>query len=311
MRIDRSHFPWLLCTLATTLLAGLLYAANYHPQRLPFHLALPAFLGDAPPVRRAVGATPLGLIFGTLTFAIFLFASALGIRRRQRLLPLGNIRVWLKAHIWLSVLTVPLVLFHCGFHVGGTHAQWLVVLYSVVMASGFIGLVFQQFMPGLMKDRLPREVIFEQIPRLRGQLLAAAEEMRQDLRARERTAPSEAVHGTLAVAKDPSLRVLTQFLDETCLPYLAAARGERMRLGDADTASGVFRAVRASLSANWHPQVEALEQWCQERRWMDVQTRLQHWLHGWLLIHVPASFALLVFTVWHACAALRFLIVSS
>jgi hypothetical protein len=31
-----------------------------------------------------------------------------------------------------------------------------------------------------------------------------------------------------------------------------------------------------------------------------LQTKLHHWLHGWLLIHVPFSFALLVFTFWHA-----------
>lgn len=308
MRIDRSHFSWLLFTLAATALAALLYAANFHPHRLPFHLPLPGFLGEAPPAREARGSTPLGLIFGTLAFAIFLFASALGIRKKQRLWPIGHVRFWMKAHIWLTVLTVPLVLFHCGFHVGGRHAQWLMVLYVVVMVSGFVGLVLQQFMPALMKDRLPREVVFEQIPRLRGQLFAAASEIRESLRAREPRAPSEA--HAVAVAEDPSVRVLAQFLDDDCLPYLAARRGGRMRLGEAGTAAGIFRSTRVSVAAEWRPKVDALEQWCSERRWMDVQTRFQHWLHGWLLVHVPASFALLIFTAWHAWAALRYLVPS-
>ena len=182
-------------TLVATALAALLYAANFHPYRLPFRLPLPAFLGDAPPARQATGATPLGLIFGAMAFAIFLFASALGIRKKERLWPIGNVRLWLKAHIWLTVLTVPLVLFHCGFYVGGRHAQWLMGLYVVVMASGFIGLALQQFMPSLMKDRLPREVVFEQIPHLRSRLLAAATEMRENLRASERRGPSEVAGG--------------------------------------------------------------------------------------------------------------------
>ena len=310
MRIDRSHFSWLLFTLAATALAALLYVANFHPHRLPFHLPLPGFLGDAPPAREARGSTPLGLIFGSLAFAIFLFASALGIRKKQRLWPIGNVRFWLKAHIWLTILTVPLVLLHCGFHVGGLHARWLMVLYVVVMVSGFVGLALQQFMPGLMKDRLPREVVFEQIPRLRGQLFAAAAEIRESLRARERRAPSEAHAATVAVAEDPSVRVLAQFLDDDCLPYLAARRGGRMRLGEASTAAGIFRSTRVNVAAEWRPKVDALEQWCSERRWMDVQTKFQHWLHGWLLVHVPASFALLIFTAWHAWTALRYLVPS-
>ena len=309
MRIDRSHFPWLLFTLAVTALAALLYLANFHPHRLPFHLPLPAFLGEAPPTRQAVGATPLGLIFGAIAFGIFLFASALGIRKKQRLWPIGHVQFWLKAHIWLSILTVPLVLFHCGFRIGGLHAQWLMALYVVVMISGFVGLALQQFMPRWMKHRLPREVVFEQIPRLRSELVAAAAEMRESLRASERRAPSEARAATVVVTEDPSVRALAQFLDDDCLPYLAAERGHHMRLGETGPAALVFRSLKLGVAAEWRPKVDALEQWCHERRWMDLQTKFQHWLHGWLLVHVPASFALLVFTAWHAWGALRFLVI--
>ena len=295
-------------TLAATLLAALLYAANYHPKSLPFHIPLPAILGEVPPVRHTVGATPLGLAFGTLAFSIFLFASALGLRKKLRLWPAGHVRLWLKAHIWLSILTIPLILFHCGFQFGGIQARWLLVLYAVVMLSGFLGLALQQFMPGLMKERLPREVIFEQIPRLRGQLLASATEMREGLRAY--TAVSAGRPEGVAVAEEPSLQTLARFLDEACLPYLAAPRGERLPLGKSRESGGIFRVVRANVSDDWLSQVDTLEQWCRERRLMDLQTKLHHWLHGWLLVHVPTSFALLVFTVWHACASLRFLILS-
>jgi hypothetical protein len=309
MRIDRSHFSWLLFTLVATALSTLLYIANFHPRSLPFHLPLPAFLGEAPPTRQAPGATPLGLIFGSVAFAIFLFASALGIRKKQRVWPMGNVRFWLKAHIWLTILTIPLVLFHCGFRIGGHHAQWLVVLYVIVMASGFFGLALQQFIPRMMKDGLPREVVFEQIPHLRGQLFAAAAGIRESLLARERSAASEAHTAEVAVAADPSIRVLVQFLDEDCLPYLAAPHGGHLRLGETGMATGVFRSIRLSVATEWRSDVDALEQWCNERRWMDLQTKFQHWLHGWLLVHVPASFALLVFTAWHAWAALQFLVI--
>ena len=54
-------------------------------------------LGEAPPLRNTYGGTPLGLIFGSVAFLIFLFASALGIRKKQRTWPIGSVQFWLKA----------------------------------------------------------------------------------------------------------------------------------------------------------------------------------------------------------------------
>ncbi len=307
----------LFVSLATAA-AALLYLANFHPHRVPFRL--PAFFGEVPPARHTHGGTPLGLIFGSVAFAIFLGVSMLGIRKKQRVWPIGNVRLWLKVHIWLSTLTLPLVLFHCGFRLGGAHTMGLMILYFVVMGSGFFGLALQQFMPRLMKERLPREVVFEQIPHMRGVLFEAAAKVRQDIRELEKSAermlePAAVAAGTSepemtadSAAPDlPSLRALGQFLDTECLPYLAAKRGHRQRLGDARTAAGFFRMLRANVAAQWQPKVGDFERWCDERRTMDLQTRYQHWLHGWLVIHVPLSFGLLVFTAWHAWVAVHFI----
>jgi hypothetical protein len=39
---------------------------------------------------------------------------------------------------------------------------------------------------------------------------------------------------------------------------------------------------------------------CEERRQLGEQQRLHRWLHGWLLIHVPVSWTLLVLVLVHA-----------
>jgi hypothetical protein len=36
------------------------------------------------------------------------------------------------------------------------------------------------------------------------------------------------------------------------------------------------------------------------------QVRLHHWLHDWLLFHIPLSFALLLLGAVHAVMALRY-----
>ena len=37
-----------------------------------------------------------------------------------------------------------------------------------------------------------------------------------------------------------------------------------------------------------------------------MQKRLQHWLHGWLLVHVPLSMALLLLALVHTVVSLRY-----
>jgi hypothetical protein len=309
MRIDRSHLPWALIVALTSAVCAVLYVANFFPARLPFSIRLPAFLGDAPPSRNTFGGTPLGLIFGSFAFAIFLFASALGIRKKKRLWPLGSVQLWLKAHIWLSVLTIPLVFFHCGFRFGGMHTSLLMILYGVVMISGFVGLALQQVLPRLMAERLSREVVFEQIPHLRAMLAEAAKARRASIVAAGPAVMAPAAPaGTPPGAEEPSIQVLAEFLDEECIPYLSVRRGERHRLGDERVAAEAFRVLRLNIDPKWKPETERWEGWCHERREMDLQTRMQHWLHGWLVVHVPVSFALLVFTAWHACVAVSLIV---
>ncbi len=325
MRIDRSHTPWLIFVVLATIGSAVLYIANFFPQRLPFDLTLPAFFGEVPPLRNTFGGTPLGLVFGSIAFLIFLFASALGIRKKKRLWRIGSVQFWLRAHIWLTLFTVPLVLFHCGFRTGGPHTSWLLVLYGIVMVSGFFGLALQQFMPRLMKERLPREVVFEQVPHIRGLLFEASLKLRKEITdlekaarekpepaavAAEKTVPGSSTEAIPAVAvEDPSLQIFGEFLDDECLPYLYAKRGDRHRLGDARTAGDMFRLLKLNIADEWEPKISEMQKWCDDRRLLDLQLKFHHWLHGWLIVHVPTSFALLIFTAWHAWVAVRYLVI--
>jgi hypothetical protein len=235
------------------------------------------------------------------------------------------LQTWLKGHIWLTILTIPLVLLHCGFSTGSAMTQWFLALYGVVMLSGFYGLALQHFLPRLMKERVPLETIFEQIPHIRNQLREMTVELRKTLEPAPAPVPTAAAvtvesTGAAAVAiaepptattvaitpPDPSMLVLKHFIDEAALPYLAARRGEKMMLGVQRVSDDQFRLLKISVSAAMQGTVEQLQGWCDERRQLDLQTRLQHWLHGWLLVHIPFSVLLLLYTVWHAVAALFF-----
>jgi hypothetical protein len=322
--INRQHLGWALFTVVATVAMSLLYIGEFHPERLPFRLSMPASLHlDVRETGRSVGGTPLGLIYGSTAAAIFVFAALLGLRRKRPTLKVGRLQTWLKGHIWLTALTIPLVLLHCGFSTGSPMTQWFLVIYAIVMVSGFYGLALQHFLPRLMKEQVPLETIFEQIPHILNQFREAAQELRKSLEpaptpasAAAATAMPSAAAIALAGAEptttlietspDPSAQTLKQFIDEAALPYLAAPRGDKLLLGAQRVSDDQFRLLKISVGAEWQGKVDQLQAWCDERRQLDLQTKLQHWLHGWLLVHIPFSVLLLIFTAWHAVAALFF-----
>jgi hypothetical protein len=310
MRLDRRHIPWAIIFFIATAVAGAFYLVAFHPAWLPFPFETPKLLREAPNDRNTVGGTGLGIIYGTLAFLIFLFGSAFSVRKKKRLWRIGDVQLWLRAHIWLTLFTIPLVLFHCGFKAGGPHTTMLVVIYSIVMVSGIFGLIMQQFIPRMMKERLPNEVVYEQIPHIRERLFEAALELRSEVRGLERDAAvATETGGATAVAKDVSAHTIGDFMDGECLPYLRASRSKarKMRLADARTGADMFRLLRVNATDALRDRVDQMEQWCTDRREMDLQMKLHHWLHGWLLLHVPFSFALLVMTVWHIYIVITFL----
>ena len=494
MRIyNWKHFPWFVFVCLATAAAGLLYVGYFHPERMPEGIRLPRWLIQAPTEHQTVGGTPLGLAFGATSLGIFVFAALLNLRKKIPLWRVGTVQRWLRAHIWLTFLTIPLILFHSGFHLGGPMTTLLMALYALVMVTGIYGLALQHLMPRLMKDRLPAETVFEQIPHIRAQLCVAAEKMRDSFKSASGTdsslgepappkkpdagapasSPAKAVTAGAAVmastkgdlsapvarAKSvtgstvtaepvavatttaapgakavtagpepavpsaanaaasaaparpaetigtPTARVqseppgahvprasvppgdepapnppvvpappsaappekssvaspppttsepkpaepadpkptppaaaakpatpaaakpavakpaaapakpapppdpeseaaLVEFIDRQILPYLRARRGERFRLGKARFSDDTFRFVKLRVAENYRSRVEEIQAWCDERRMLDLQTRLHHWLHAWLFIHVPFSFLLLILTFWHAWVTL-------
>jgi hypothetical protein len=320
MVLNRTHLPWLLFFLVGTVGLAALFAARFHPEWLPFAIALPSFLQDPGIPRNTVGGTRLGLLYGTLAFLIFIFAALLGARKKKPLWRLGRVETWLKAHIWLTLLTIPLVGFHCGWHWGSSHTTWALILYIIVMGSGIFGLAMQQFMPVLMKERLPREVVFEQIPNIRKRILEGLAELRKDCTPPDPAAePAKAkapagrasLQGLAEVPAEDlqSARLILEFIDEDAETYLRARNGRGHHLEEQRESDSAFRILRLGVTPRWGERVDDLQAWCDERRRMDIQTRLQYWLHGWLLIHVPFSLLLIVVTLWHAIVAVRLFIV--
>lgn len=304
MIIDRTHRSWGIITLVLAFLAVLAYWQTFHQGESYTRL------------HETVGGTPLGLAFGILSFAVFVFAALLGWRRKHPSWRLGRLQFWMKGHIWLTFLTVPLILMHAGFRMGGPMTSLLMWVYALVMLSGVYGLILQHVMPRMMRDKLPNEVVFEQIPHIRGQLFQRATEIRaqisKDLEptpAPEPVEPASAEEGGVAIEAPVALRVeepktLIDALDSQILPYLAGTSPRGFIMADKQSSVDVLMVTRIQSEERWHAMVDELRSLIQERQQLDLQTKLQHWLHGWILLHAPVSFFLIILTVWHIVVAL-------
>jgi hypothetical protein len=112
------------------------------------------------------GGSAAGLVLGGLAAAIFVFELAL-VAKKSPLLRTArwafSAQTWMKAHIWLGLLTVPLVLLHSGGRLGGTLTTLLMAVFAIVIVSGLWGLAVQNFLPRMLLEAAPAETIYSQI----------------------------------------------------------------------------------------------------------------------------------------------------
>src|SRR5208337_192913 len=105
------------------------------------------------------GGSFIGLVFGIVGFAFMIFAALLGARKRVPTWRLGRAQAWMRGHLWLGLLSLPMILFHGGFHFGGTLTRVLMWLTIIVVASGVYGAALQNYVPRVMTNDVPLETI--------------------------------------------------------------------------------------------------------------------------------------------------------
>src|SRR5437764_12533410 len=74
---------------------------------------------------------------------------------------------------------------------------------------------------------------------------------------------------------DSSLQIFQQFMDETALPYLSTQRGDKLPISSQRVSDDQFRLLKMSVGSEWRAKVARLQAWCDERRQLDLQTKIQ------------------------------------
>jgi hypothetical protein len=259
------------------------------------------------------GSSVAGLIFGSVGFAFMIFAALLGARKKVPVWRLGRAQAWMRGHLWLGLLSLPLILFHGGFRFGGVMTSVLMILLIIVVTSGVFGAVLQHYMPPAMTSDIPLETIFDQIDRVRGQLLQEADEFVEGVTASGGALATAAVSRAAAIATEElpavsaaDIAPLRKFYDREMRPFLEKPNAGGCALADSTKAHAMFIGLQTLLPPEVHETVKDLADICEEERQLRRQARMHRWLHGWLILHIPLSLALLLLGAVHAVMALRF-----
>jgi hypothetical protein len=289
------------------------------------------------------GGSTVGLTFGVIGFGFMMFAALLGARKRVPTWRIGRAQAWMRGHLWLGFLALPMILFHGGFHFGGTLTRVLMWLLIIAVFSGVFGAALHHYIPRMMTSDVPLETIYDEIGRVRSLLREEADRAIESIcgslglsktlgeegqRAGGftalrtiaasavplRTSAAVSAGAGAAVAAAPEIILLSEeesaplrrfFLDEM-RPFLDQPEQRGRRLGDAAKATSAFAGLRTLLPAAAHVTLADLEDICDETRQLTRQERLHRWLHGWLLLHIPLSLALILLGAIHAVMALRY-----
>jgi hypothetical protein len=229
-------------------------------------------------------------------FALLLVSIGLisfNARKKLPFLPLARASTWLQVHIYAGLTASVLFFVHLDGHVpAGALNVTLACLFVAVTVSGIFGLYLSRTLP----ERLTycgESVVFERIPALRERL------------AREMSGLAEKAleaGSSSAIADFYRARLQDYFAGSRnrLSHVLRSTRPKARLLAQAD-------AMRRYLGAEEEHLLGEVIELIELKDNLDAQLALQSVLKGWLFVHIPLSYALLLVAVVHGLVALAML----
>lgn len=221
---------------------------------------------------------------GYVLFGIVLTLSAYRLRKRWHFLSgLGSSSAWLHFHIYLGFAAFGLFSIHIGFRWPmGTLEQFLATVFMLITGSGFYGLYLTRTYPKKL-TAVGNEVLFEQIPIQRRQLVRRAE--------------------ALALDSKFQSEILIEFIDRRLLPFLTRGRSFYYLLfpngGTRRTLLTEVENLNRYLASDHQSGTVPLKRLIQDKDDLDFHYALQGRLKGWLFVHVCLTGVLIVLAGLH------------
>ena len=227
---------------------------------------------------------------GWLLFAVMVVLAAYNVRKKLPFLPLRNSEIWLQFHIYAGFFTVLLFLIHLNFRVPtGWFEGTLTWLYVLVTVSGIVGLWLSRLLPRRLTIR-GGEVIYEKIPALRHALHQSAE--------------------TLALGEGTRSPTIAEFYGRRLARFFVGPQSFWRHLLESRQPLNVvmveLEELRRYLNEHERATLEKLAQLVRQKDGLDYHHAVQTALKGWLFVHLPLTYSLMIFSLLHIVLVFAF-----
>jgi hypothetical protein len=229
------------------------------------------------------------LVSGLLLFAVVILLTLFNARKKLPFLPLLRASTWMQVHIYVGFLSCVLFLLHAGWRLPrGRLEAGLAVLFYLVAASGLAGLAISRWLPSRLTS-LGENVIFERIAALRRALQSEVEEM---------VAESVAKTQSSTIADFYERKLRRYFFRRRFLLYHIAGYGQPLvkLLSDVQAVDRYLNAEERMIMARIVEKIHVKNN-------LDFQQARQGLLKGWLFVHIPLTYSMIMVAVVHGFLA--------
>ena len=229
---------------------------------------------------------------GWVLMGSLVFLSVYNLRKKLPYPPLLRSSTWLQAHLYVGALSALLFLFHTGFRVpNGPLEVSLALLYVSVAGTGVLGLFLSRVLPPRLAVR-GQEVLFERIPVYRRQFREQVEQL-----------VLKSVEGRAeTILADFYRRKLADFFlrHRNTVHHLLQSTQPLHRM------KNELRTLERYLSDEERGTARELAELIEAKDALDYHQAMQALLKGWLFLHIPLTYGLMIVAGVHVVLAYAF-----
>lgn len=223
---------------------------------------------------------------------LMLYLTLFNARKKLPFLPLISAKAWLQVHAYVGLITAVVFLMHIQWRIpSGQMESLLAVLFVAVTVSGILGWWISRAIPARM-TAVGGEVPFEEIPVARLALKKKAEAL------------------IVQIIPTAKASTLAEFYAGRLAEFFAGPANFQAHLFGSrrplNRLLGQMAEVNRFLGAEEKKGLEQLTVLVRQKDALDFHRASQVVLKGWLFIHIPLTYGLLVFSAAHVIVVYAF-----
>lgn len=247
------------------------------------------------PLPTANGGTWLGYTLGTVGALLIVWLAWFGVRKRSYRSTSGTLQGWLSAHVYLGLGLVIIATLHTGFQFGWNVHTLAYALMCLVIISGIFGIVYYVRYPSKLSDNRSNKTQAEL-------LLALKEADQQAVLASNTLAPS---FQTMIDSSIELTHLGGSLWKQLSGKDYSKVTLDKRRVKNPDQAE-VIKALSSLMgdddpdnNAHARIAIETISRRSELLQRLRKDIRIRALLDVWLIIHVPATVALLTALAAH------------